>query len=47
MVRLYYRQLRKFTLETDKEVHFNLDGEPIRTKRLKFSVLPKHLGVVF
>jgi lipid kinase YegS len=44
---LYYRQLAKFTIESKRDVHFNLDGEPIRTKRLKFSVLPKHLGVVF
>ena len=44
---IYYRQLRKFTLEAKKEVHFNLDGEPTRTSRLKFSVLPKHLRVVF
>jgi lipid kinase YegS len=44
---LYYRQLRKFTLVADQEVHFNLDGEPTREKKLKFSVLPKHLGVAF
>jgi diacylglycerol kinase family enzyme len=44
---VYYRQLAKFTLECDKEVHFNLDGEPTLTNRIKFSVLPKHLGVVF
>jgi diacylglycerol kinase family enzyme len=44
---LYYRQLAEFTIETKREVHFNLDGEPTRKNRLKFSVLPKHLGVVF
>jgi len=44
---LYYRQLAKFTIEAKKEVHFNLDGEPTTQKRLKFSVLRKHLGVVF
>jgi len=30
-----------------KDVHFNLHGEPTREKKLKFSVLPKHLGVAF
>jgi diacylglycerol kinase family enzyme len=44
---LYYRQLAKFTIETEKEVHFNLDGEPVLKNRLKFSVLPKYLGVAF
>jgi lipid kinase YegS len=44
---IYYRQLAEFTFEAKREVHFNLDGEPIRTSRLKFSVLPRHLGVVF
>jgi lipid kinase YegS len=44
---LYYRQLRKFTIESKRGVHFNLDGEPTQETRLKFSVLPKHLGVVF
>jgi lipid kinase YegS len=44
---LYYRQLSKFTIETKRDVHFNLDGEPTQENRLKFSVLPKHLRVVF
>jgi diacylglycerol kinase family enzyme len=44
---LYYRQLRKFTLVSSRDVHFNLDGEPTREKKTKFSVLPKHLGVAF
>ena len=44
---LYYRQLAKFTIETKREVHFNLDGEPMRAKRFKFSILPKHLGLAF
>ena len=44
---LYYRQLAKFTIETKREVHFNLDGEPVRAKRFKFSILPKHLGLAF
>ncbi len=44
---LYYRQLAKFTLEGTRDVHFNLDGEPTTEKKLKFSVLPKHLGVAY
>jgi lipid kinase YegS len=43
----YYRQLPEFTIETQNEVHFNLDGEPTSQNRLEFSVLPKHLRVVF
>jgi diacylglycerol kinase family enzyme len=44
---LYYRQLAEFTLESEREVHYNLDGEPTLTRSMTFSVLPKHLGVVF
>lgn len=44
---LYYRQLAEFTIETSHDVHFNLDGEPIRDNRLRFSILPRHLGVVY
>ena len=44
---LYYRQLSEFTLVSSREVHFNLDGEPTQEKKLKFSVLPKHLGVAY
>lgn len=44
---LYYRQLAEFTIEAKRELHFNLDGEPVRTNRLTFSVLPSHLDVVF
>lgn len=44
---LSYRQLAEFTIECQRDVHFNLDGEPTLNNRLKFSVLPKHLGVVF
>jgi lipid kinase YegS len=44
---LYYRQLREFTLVSSRDVHFNLDGEPTREKKITFSVLPKHLGVAF
>ncbi|MHC4731426.1 MAG: lipid kinase YegS [Planctomycetota bacterium] len=44
---LFYRQYPEFTIESKKGVHFNLDGEPTVETRLKFSVLPKHLKVVF
>lgn len=44
---LHYRQLSEFTIELSTDLHFNLDGEPILGRRLEFSVLPKHLGVVF
>ncbi len=44
---LYYRQLAEFTLEADEGVHFNLDGEPAVERSLHFSVLPRHLPVVF
>ena len=44
---VYYRQLPEFTIETDQDVHFNLDGEPTKQRKLKFSVLPRHLGVAY
>jgi diacylglycerol kinase family enzyme len=44
---IYYRQLPEFTIESQAGVHFNLDGEPTHQQRLKFSILPKHLRVVF
>lgn len=44
---LRYWQLPEFTIEAQREVHFNLDGEPTTEKELHFSVLPKHLGVAF
>jgi diacylglycerol kinase family enzyme len=44
---LRYWQLPEFTIEAEREVHFNLDGEPTTEHKLHFSVLPKHLGVAF
>ena len=41
------RQLSEFTVDADDKVHFNLDGEPTRKRKLTFSVLPKHIGVAF
>ena len=40
-----YRQLDDFTLEADREVHFNVDGEPVHTARMSFSVLRRALPV--
>jgi lipid kinase YegS len=44
---LFYRQVPEFTIESTTKVQFNLDGEPLRKKRVKFSVLPSHLPVVY
>lgn len=44
---LRYWQLPEFTVEAQREVHFNLDGEPTTETKLHFSVLPRHLGVAF
>jgi diacylglycerol kinase family enzyme len=44
---VHYWQLPEFTIETDKDVHFNLDGEPTLQHKLKFSVLRRHLGVAY
>ena len=44
---VHYWQLPEFTIETDKDVHFNLDGEPTLQNKLKFSVLRRHLGVAY
>jgi lipid kinase YegS len=44
---LRYWQLPDFTIAADREVHFNLDGEPTTETELHFSVLPRHLGVAF
>ena len=44
---LFYRQLPEFTIEAREAWHFNMDGEPVRASTFAFSVLPRHLGVVF
>jgi lipid kinase YegS len=44
---LFYRQLSEFTIEATETWHFNMDGEPVQANTFAFSVLPKHLGVVF
>ena len=42
-----YRQLAEFVIESDQELHCNLDGEPVRKKKLKFSVRPGQLRVAY
>ena len=42
-----YMQLAEFTIESDRKMHCNLDGEPILRKKFRFSVLPRHLNVVY
>jgi lipid kinase YegS len=44
---IFYRRFEKFTIESDNKLHCNLDGEPYLRKKLRFSVLPGHLKVVF
>lgn len=42
-----YRQLPAFTIVADKAFHMNLDGEPNMADRFDFSILPRHLEVVY
>ena len=42
-----YRQLTEFTIESERKMYCNLDGEPVLKKKFKFSVLPQHLSVVY
>lgn len=46
-VHVAYRQLAEFTIESDQKLHCNLDGEPVKKKKLRFSVRPRHLRVAF
>jgi diacylglycerol kinase family enzyme len=46
-VHVDYRQLSEFTIESEEKLHCNLDGEPLHKKKLRFSVLPRHLRVAF
>ncbi|MGI9244141.1 MAG: lipid kinase YegS [Verrucomicrobiales bacterium] len=43
---LVYRQLSEFILESDVDLHCNLDGEPVLKRKLKFTILPAHLKLV-
>jgi len=42
-----YRQLAEFVIESDQKLHCNLDGEPVRKRKLKFSVRPGQLHVAY
>jgi len=44
---IFYRQLAEFTIESEAKLHCNLDGEPIRKRKLRFQVLPRRLSVAF
>ena len=46
-VHVTYRQLAEFTIESDQKLHCNLDGEPVKKKKLRFSIRPRHLRVAF
>ncbi len=42
-----YWQAERFTIEADRPLHINLDGEPHEVSRLEFSVLPGALQVAY
>ena len=43
---LLYRQLSAFTIETEKPLHVNLDGEPFEGTHFEFRCCPEALSVV-
>ena len=43
---LFYRQLAAFTIETERPLHVNLDGEPIEGSHFEFKSCPRVLSVV-
>ncbi len=43
---VHYRQLADFTIECERKLHCNLDGEAVQKKKLRFTVLPRHLRLV-
>ena len=43
---LLYHQLSAFTIETEKPLHVNLDGEPIKGTHFEFRCIPEALSVV-
>jgi lipid kinase YegS len=43
---LLYRQISSFTIETEKPLHVNLDGEPIQGTHFEFRCIPEALSVV-
>jgi lipid kinase YegS len=44
---LLYHQLSAFTIETEKPLHVNLDGEPIKGTHFEFRCIPEALSVVW
>ena len=44
---LRYWQAERFTIEADRPLHINLDGEPVKAQKLEFNVLPLALNVVY
>jgi lipid kinase YegS len=44
---VFYRQLPQFTIEADQALHCNLDGEPVRKRKLQFGIQPQHLRVAY
>jgi len=46
-VHVSYRQLAKFTIESEQKLHCNLDGEPMHKKKLRFKVRPRHLRIAY
>lgn len=42
-----YRQLADFTIESEKPLHCNLDGEPVFKQKLRFRALHQRLKVAF
>ncbi len=42
-----YWQAESFTIEADRPLHINLDGEPHQAQKLEFSVLPQALAVAY
>jgi lipid kinase YegS len=43
---LLYHQLSAFTIETEKPLHVNLDGEPIKGTHFEFRCIPEALSLV-
>ena len=43
---LLYHQLSAFTIEMEKPLHVNLDGEPIKGTHFEFRCIPEALSVV-
>jgi lipid kinase YegS len=46
-VHVTYLQRAEFTIESEEKLHCNLDGEPIRKKKLHFSIRPRHLRIAY